>query len=182
DGIRDRNVTGVQTCALPILLEPGGIVFPTAHPGGDRSVVGLAWLDCYRLHHRISIIHATGSDTSRCPPSRAAVSHRAPAWLVLSHLMHRRNAIPRRPAAWSTGHGFCPMGRQRAIHPVSEDPHAKSPGPAPRDPGHVRPGRVHRRGRARGAGKVSLALSTVQTSAVLSAPTGQDRKSTRLNS
>src|SRR5207249_5928430 len=23
DGIRDRNVTGVQTCALPILLKPG---------------------------------------------------------------------------------------------------------------------------------------------------------------
>src|SRR5699024_11969950 len=30
DGIRDRNVTGVQTCALPIY---GGL---TAHPGGDR--------------------------------------------------------------------------------------------------------------------------------------------------
>src|SRR5699024_11696208 len=28
DGIRDRNVTGVQTCALPISLQPGG------HHGG----------------------------------------------------------------------------------------------------------------------------------------------------
>src|SRR5437660_11652728 len=34
----------------------------------------------------------------------------------------------------------------------------------------------------RGAGRVILALATVQTAAVLSAPTGQDRKSTRLNS
>src|SRR5207249_9249677 len=28
DGIRDRNVTGVQTCALPILLKKSGLTDP----------------------------------------------------------------------------------------------------------------------------------------------------------
>src|SRR5699024_11885312 len=49
DGIRDRNVTGVQTCALPILLAVGALVWGVgpaevlAHLqhlvglGGDRS-------------------------------------------------------------------------------------------------------------------------------------------------
>src|SRR5699024_11871466 len=39
DGIRDRNVTGVQTCALPISADVGAPhgrlrVFITAHPSG----------------------------------------------------------------------------------------------------------------------------------------------------
>src|SRR5699024_11902694 len=38
DGIRDRNVTGVQTCALPISARPA----PWPH-GPDRGTMG-AWL------------------------------------------------------------------------------------------------------------------------------------------
>src|SRR5699024_3727171 len=36
-GIRDRNVTGVQTCALPIFRQ-GSAVYDTFH--GDRIVIG----------------------------------------------------------------------------------------------------------------------------------------------
>src|SRR5207247_7591731 len=36
DGIRDPLVTGVQTCALPILLAPGGGRRPTARELRDR--------------------------------------------------------------------------------------------------------------------------------------------------
>src|SRR5438067_13921119 len=36
DGIRDRNVTGVQTCALPIFARGRGA--PAAGPRGDRHL------------------------------------------------------------------------------------------------------------------------------------------------
>src|SRR5699024_12236787 len=38
DGIRDRNVTGVQTCALPISLRT--IKGPTENPMGSPTVTG----------------------------------------------------------------------------------------------------------------------------------------------
>src|SRR5699024_11337978 len=45
DGIRDRNVTGVQTCALPIYVHPGPLVlrtdplkFPSPATDRDRTV------------------------------------------------------------------------------------------------------------------------------------------------
>src|SRR5438132_4348440 len=45
DGIRDHCVTGVQTCALPILpvsiiwkIGPPLLTTPSRYPGGDRSV------------------------------------------------------------------------------------------------------------------------------------------------
>src|SRR5207244_9059047 len=40
---------------LEQLLEPGGIVFPIALTGGERSVVGRPWLGCYPLHDRLTI-------------------------------------------------------------------------------------------------------------------------------
>src|SRR5207249_5736804 len=49
DGIRDRNVTGVQTCALPIYRDPpagderaggGGGPRPRGFPGAGRGVPG----------------------------------------------------------------------------------------------------------------------------------------------
>src|SRR5699024_12000905 len=44
DGIRDRNVTGVQTCALPISGVPAGAVvsFSEQTPG---EVIGATWHD-----------------------------------------------------------------------------------------------------------------------------------------
>src|SRR5699024_7789757 len=47
DGIRDRNVTGVQTCALPVFLD--GVGIPATGPlapevlGYDESVEGLEY-------------------------------------------------------------------------------------------------------------------------------------------
>src|SRR5699024_5864468 len=41
DGIRDRNVTGVQTCALPIYADPSGLGQQLADGGaGDADLVG----------------------------------------------------------------------------------------------------------------------------------------------
>src|SRR5256885_16834223 len=50
DGIRDYKVTGVQTCALPILISAGGMlpvayallaeIMPTRHRGWSLVVVG----------------------------------------------------------------------------------------------------------------------------------------------
>src|SRR5699024_11963174 len=47
DGIRDRNVTGVQTCALPILVstplytEPFALLLPAEHPLVGRRDLSL---------------------------------------------------------------------------------------------------------------------------------------------
>src|SRR5699024_11762202 len=69
DGIRDRNVTGVQTCALPILIhsvKPGGHVIFEVYPeeqlayktGGPPSfdmlynpIDILNWIDDYKCIH-----------------------------------------------------------------------------------------------------------------------------------
>src|SRR6266508_6335671 len=40
DGIRDGHVTGVQTCALPILLFPGHVVEPDPVVVGRRGKAG----------------------------------------------------------------------------------------------------------------------------------------------
>src|SRR6476661_10276469 len=42
DGIRDSSVTGVQTCALPIFLEPGGGALSEAQVGGAGEVADVA--------------------------------------------------------------------------------------------------------------------------------------------
>src|SRR2546430_5932990 len=38
DGIRDLTVTGVQTCALPILVRASSEDLPAARPGSQRRV------------------------------------------------------------------------------------------------------------------------------------------------
>src|SRR5699024_12226980 len=43
DGIRDRNVTGVQTCALPILMDIQDFV-------SCMSIICLKWEYCPRMH------------------------------------------------------------------------------------------------------------------------------------
>src|SRR5207237_5577646 len=51
DGIRDSSVTGVQTCALPILgatgaalvLEDGNIAWPEGRPGAHNVRLPLRW-------------------------------------------------------------------------------------------------------------------------------------------
>src|SRR6266540_4949496 len=40
DGIRDRDVTGVQTCALPIWVQTGWAFAPPARPIGLQAVTG----------------------------------------------------------------------------------------------------------------------------------------------
>src|SRR5699024_12050916 len=48
DGIRDRNVTGVQTCALPISISVSKILQSTAI-SGDRTRSSMRQEDHYRL-------------------------------------------------------------------------------------------------------------------------------------
>src|SRR6266513_4539277 len=70
DGIRDRNVTGVQTCALPILL-------PRRH--GDAPVAGCA-RRARTLRRRLSLPrrrHRTGR-LARRSAVPTAVEHRPP--------------------------------------------------------------------------------------------------------
>src|SRR5699024_34121 len=45
DGIRDRNVTGVQTCALPI-LGCGAVVFLQCHDGDDAGQDHTSTAEC----------------------------------------------------------------------------------------------------------------------------------------
>src|SRR5699024_11845036 len=55
DGIRDRNVTGVQTCALPISSEQGVVTLMTVHSakGLEYPVVfGIGWEDGIFPHMR----------------------------------------------------------------------------------------------------------------------------------
>src|SRR5207249_7517179 len=61
DGIRDRNVTGVQTCALPISATSGGynsLCFPASQPysyAGSASTRVRRLLSPTRLHKRYDI-------------------------------------------------------------------------------------------------------------------------------
>src|SRR5699024_11578279 len=45
DGIRDRNVTGVQTCALPISVYTGGGRGLKGMPGGHAGIQLRRWHD-----------------------------------------------------------------------------------------------------------------------------------------
>src|SRR5205823_10056925 len=45
DGIRDKLVTGVQTCALPILFKPHGIVLEEARKVADDLGLPYWWLN-----------------------------------------------------------------------------------------------------------------------------------------
>src|SRR5699024_4270848 len=48
DGIRDRNVTGVQTCALPILIFIGTPIFQASIPGTLKNLFDLLPADGFR--------------------------------------------------------------------------------------------------------------------------------------
>src|SRR5699024_12150313 len=46
DGIRDRNVTGVQTCALPISERSGGLVCSADSPDDTSSILHPLFYSC----------------------------------------------------------------------------------------------------------------------------------------
>src|SRR5699024_7874691 len=48
DGIRDRNVTGVQTCALPIYLVRGALVSLPRHQYESGMAIGLKRVQVFR--------------------------------------------------------------------------------------------------------------------------------------
>src|SRR6266704_2777621 len=124
DGIRDRNVTGVQTCALPIFAQPGGTCAPEGCPevglgalvvDGAREVgvdllvavapdlVGAAAPVCRLSRSTLVVIAAASSATTA---SSAKISGSRPP-------SKRRPLEPmavRRPAAMAPGDRAVPAG------------------------------------------------------------------------
>src|SRR5207249_8292565 len=64
-GIRDRNVTGVQTCALPILTETAlGVQFAPVE-GWDIPHFGLFWHEIRRRYPRFEVQPLLVSEVER---------------------------------------------------------------------------------------------------------------------
>src|SRR5207249_7375995 len=91
DGIRDRNVTGVQTCALPILWTARHVDEPYRRAGFDAELVGLERGDAGtvagHLHfdHRASRLGGgrSGRHIGRrgCEIGRASCRERGGGWV-----------------------------------------------------------------------------------------------------
>src|SRR5207249_8949922 len=89
--IRDRNVTGVQTCALPISVECSGgtgvspvwtgetPVPPVLHPAATRSSVRAGGVNPLLLANR-----------GLTPPARQGQTRPAPGWLGEARSEERR--------------------------------------------------------------------------------------------
>src|SRR5207249_5122940 len=74
DGIRDRNVTGVQTCALPIYLRKVVIDYTLKFKDSTRNYIGLYRESDERLGHTFSVMktlrsNGFGEDSSLRVPS-----------------------------------------------------------------------------------------------------------------
>src|SRR5699024_4540168 len=76
DGIRDRNVTGVQTCALPILLvvPVGGGAPAAVAKVGILVALAIGEQDCTTLTsgHQLAVLEAEGGDPTQLPGMAAA--------------------------------------------------------------------------------------------------------------
>src|SRR5699024_11855148 len=66
DGIRDRNVTGVQTCALPILLAGGTPISNRWKRSRDGSI-----LNSFFLPFLFALTGVSSSSTETSPPGRS---------------------------------------------------------------------------------------------------------------
>src|SRR5699024_11967009 len=84
DGIRDRNVTGVQTCALPISKTKTLI----KHPGISNQIF---FSSINRLSRRRIILHYTQRRNSH---PLIASEHRSPHTQMLSMRLRRRTIKP----------------------------------------------------------------------------------------
>src|SRR6266516_3513450 len=160
DGIRDRTVTGVQTCALPIFVRVHGSVTPRGGHGGDRKGLGCPTrrtgcgtrLAGPLVRQAAGGAARTGSAGPERPPSRAAPGPiRAPA-----------AGRPAAPPGTETPDAT-PRGAARARRPSRVDPEAR--GVLRRGIGRRRPGaggylRGGRRG-ARRAARIRAARARV---------------------
>src|SRR3989441_3813483 len=86
DGIRDKLVTGVQTCALPISTSPSCITPPAASVGSSQwSATGISKVRAYSSAVRMRWLETTGlpsSETATAPaPTISPNSEsRSPFW------------------------------------------------------------------------------------------------------
>src|SRR5258706_7035013 len=74
DGIRDWSVTGVQTCALPISLEPWCTVARQCGPGAN-AITGATWLKSttiWRFRGYTSMSRSTASTKRLLKNTRTA--------------------------------------------------------------------------------------------------------------
>src|SRR5207249_7964821 len=72
DGIRDRNVTGVQTCALPICLTHGAMKYSYQPNAANRLIA--AWQPTMKWQPQ-------GQDSGRLRPLESTLDYRNPSRL-----------------------------------------------------------------------------------------------------
>src|SRR5699024_12142753 len=65
DGIRDRNVTGVQTCALPILEYHGMTILKMKHKGGLQFLQYVKQKKQYLFHYLFVLYYFFRSEERR---------------------------------------------------------------------------------------------------------------------
>src|SRR5215813_890716 len=100
DGIRDADVTGVQTCALPIFLAEGvevrfasDNVRDVFYPYGDADPLEAAWLAAISAH--VDDVEALVGGIAG---GRSGIAVGDPADLVLVDAVSLEDALARRPA------------------------------------------------------------------------------------
>src|SRR5699024_10836561 len=109
DGIRDRNVTGVQTCALPILEPPKrqkGDQVPRVQTRSRRVEPAI------ERHAPLVQVGAQGVDVGRLPDE-------APPLQVIENVVGHGGHCPPSPSGWVTGRG-CVIADARGLRRYAE--------------------------------------------------------------
>src|SRR2546423_11859275 len=99
DGIRDKLVTGVQTCALPILLGPNGSGDDITSCGGFRRLGGGASSEPRRMCRVGRRVGSSGDGSIvRWPPVLRSEEHTSElqslAYLVCRLLLEKKKTYP----------------------------------------------------------------------------------------
>src|SRR5699024_3413061 len=90
DGIRDRNVTGVQTCALPILPNCLSVILTHYCLMNQQTFSTLKrlkhWKDCYRIMKERSLLFPMTGALSRQSPAVSLRSRKSLSTILPKHM------------------------------------------------------------------------------------------------